>query len=366
MRLLVINFEMNRLSRAMPWSQQVVDLLARSCERVVVMTERIGEYSPPENVQLELIPVKPLGIPRKLGSSWIVNYQAYRLARKHRVHACFIHMAMPWAYRLAPCFRLLNLPVVMWYAHGTVTRELEWAHRAATRVLTSTPEGFRLPSRKVRIIGQGVDDRLFDIQDRAPSPNDLITVSRISERKRIELLIATMREIRDRGEAPPLRLRIIGTTLNDADQDYEASLREQVWAQGLEDVVRFEGFVPHRHIPAYYGRAFAHINVSRTGSMDKTVVESLAAGCPVLTSNEAFHGILVDYPRFIIHDDHPRAIADQVLELHRTRNSLDPSTLRALVAGRHDVESYAARVLRNLEEVRNRNGKATEKAEGST
>ena len=35
-------------------------------------------------------------------------------------------------------------------------------------------------------------------------------------------------------------------------------------------------------LPAIYGSAFLHLNLSQTGSMDKTILESLACGCPTL------------------------------------------------------------------------------------
>jgi len=354
-RLLVINFEMDRLSRSMPWSPAVVDRLARSCELVVVMTSRIGAYDPPPNVRVELIQARPLGIPSTVGSWW-VNVQALRLLLRCRFDACFIHMAMGWAYRLSPCFRLLGLPTLVWYAHGTVTDELHKAHRHATRIVTSTPEGFRIPSEKVRVIGQGVDTDLFQLQPLAPMRNEIIAVSRISPRKRIELLLDVMEELRRRPGTEGLRLRLVGTTITAEDQYYDLRLRERMWLRGLQEAVDFVGFVPQAFLPACYQRAFVHLNVSGTGSMDKTVLEALACGCPALTSNEAFRELLAGYPEFLLHDPRPVAIADAVLDLHRRRDAYDRTALRRLVVGRHDLDGYVEKVRVNLEELSRRRG----------
>jgi glycosyltransferase involved in cell wall biosynthesis len=353
MRLLVVNFEMDRLSRTMPWSQQVVNLLAETCEEVAVLTTRVGQYDPPPNVHVEVIPFpRAMAVPvARLGVVGWANLQAYRLARRYRIQSCFVHMAASWAYYLRPCLSLLRLPVLVWYAHGTVSVGLHRAHRAATRIVTSTPEGFRIPSDKVHVIGQGVDTDVFDLPPLEAQRNDVLAVTRISPRKQIELLIEVMQCLRDKPIAPPLRLKIIGTTITREDQYYDIEMRDRVWHLGFQEQVKFEGFVPQPYIPSYYSQAFLHLNVSKTGSMDKTVVEALACGCPVLTSNEAFFDMLRDYPEFIIRDERPEAIAQQVLELYTRRDQYDRQALRALVVGHHDVHAYAQRILANLQEI---------------
>jgi glycosyltransferase involved in cell wall biosynthesis len=351
MRLLVINFEMDRLSRTMPWSQQVVDLLAERCEQVVVLTSRVGDYRPPANVYVHLVPVRPMGVPQRFGSRWLLNYTVLRLVRQYRLDACFIHMAIAWAYRLRPTFALCRMPVLLWYAHGTVTSELRRALRSADRVVTSTPEGFRLPSPKVRVIGQGVDTNLFTPPATGTRGCEIIAVTRISPRKRIDLLVDVIQVIRSRRNRSTPCLRIIGAALTAEDVEYEASIRSRIASHDLNDVVDLVGFLPQSSIADMYGAAALHINVSQTGSMDKTVLEALAAGCPVLTSNEAFFDLLQAYPEFIVRDDRPDKLADQVLDLFDNNRRYDPGCLRRLIQGSHDVRTYVSRVYANLEDM---------------
>lgn len=355
MKLLVINFEMDRLSRSMAWSQQVVDLLAERCDQVVVLTSRVGNYDPPANVRIELLPPRPWGIPQRLGSQWLLNFWVADLIRRYRLDACFIHMAMSWAYKLGPAFRLMQVPTLVWYAHGSVSSELRRAHRAATRIVTSTPEGFRLPSKKVAVIGQGVDSDLFSLKPQHPERHDLVTVSRITPRKQLDLLIEVMERIRLLPQAGRIHLNIIGTTVSSDDQQYELRLRNRIWDTGLQDRISFLGFVPHRYIHHYYDTCFLHINVSKTGSMDKTVLEALSCGCPVLTTNEAFFHFLEDYPEFVMIDDDSELLANRILFLYERRMSYDPMILRAKIVGEHDVHSYVDKILWNLHELKDSN-----------
>lgn len=353
MRLLIVNYEMDDESAVLAWQARVARELARRCDFVAVLTDRVGRVELLPNMYVEKLDSRPLGLPRRLGAALLLNGQVLRLCRQQRIDACFIHMAADWAYYLYPTFRLRGIPVLLWYAHGVVTPRLRLAHACVSRVVTSTPEGFRIPSRKVHVIGQGVDVEVFQPPSQYREPRrELVTVSRVSRRKRIDLLLSVMEHIRQAPGAPDLCLRVIGPLLTQDDLAYDIELRKRIWRAGLQGCVELAGFVPQEHIPKSYSSAFLHINVSQTGSMDKTVLEALACGCPVLTSNEAFHETLADYPELIIRDDHPEAIAQQVLGLYARYDQYDPSKLRALIVGKHDVRSYAGRVLEQLEAMR--------------
>jgi glycosyltransferase involved in cell wall biosynthesis len=340
MRLLIVNFEMHDASTVLAWQARVVRELAARCAHVAVLTEHLGPHAAPANVTVEQFarPAFPPLLARRLAAL----AQTWRVCRAHRVQAVFIHMAHRHAFLLYPVFRALNLPVLLWYAHGSVTWHLRLAHLCVDRVISSTPEGFRVPSRKARFIGQGVDTDLFTLRDPSVEKRDLITVCRLSRRKRIDLLLSVMEHLRADG----LRLKIIGAPLTDDDRHYEAELRGRVARDSLP--VEFLGFAPLESIPPFYDSTALHLNVSQTNSMDKAVLEALACGCPVLTSNPAFRSLLADYPQLVIHDDRPGAIAEQVRAALAHRADLAPERMRALVVGHHDLRSYADRVMEHL------------------
>jgi glycosyltransferase involved in cell wall biosynthesis len=252
-------------------------------------------------------------------------------------------MAPRPAYRLFPAFRALRLPVLLWYAHGAVSWHLRLAHMAADRVVSSSPEGFRLPSGKVHFIGQGVDTELFALGRAAGDRRGLVAVGRVSPRKRLDLLLSVMEGLRDTG----LRLRIVGGPLTADDRAHEAALRRRAAAGGLP--VEFTGFVPHERLPEVLASARLQLHVSATDSMDKAVLEALASGCPTLTTSPAFRDLLRSHPALVLPDDRPETIAARVRALLEEPAALDPARLRDLVVGRHDLASYASRVLAHLE-----------------
>jgi len=349
MRLLLITFELDSRSAVLAWQARVAAELSQSCEQVIVVAQKVGDYAPQANMHVLTFPLAPQRAPaRWLGGRLFANYFVWQVWKRHRFDAVFVHMNVEWTYRLYPIFRVLSVPVLMWYAHGTVSRRLRLAHRCATGVVTSTREGFRLPSDKVTVIGQGIDTSAFPIQPIESPCADIVTVSRISERKRIELIIDALAAIRRSRPDEPIRLRVVGSTLNAADRAYDRALRARVRHLNLENDVDFIGHVPMSAIARYYASAFVHVNVSTTGSMDKTVLEALACGCPVLTSNVAFADFFRSHPDCLLDDDAPEAVAARILRVYDRRSLVDRESLRRLVHGRHDVATYCQKVVGEL------------------
>ena len=341
---------MDPSSAVLAWQLTVACDLAKLCDRLVVITHRAAPIELPPNMTVLSFPNRWLRAPlRWFGGRWWLNAWVFAVCRREAVNAVFIHMNMEWAYRLKPCFAALKLPVLVWYAHGTVSHRLRAALLCATRVVTSTPEGFRIPSPKVHVIGQGIDTATFSCPPLREPRAEIVYAGRIYGSKRIELVVEAFHEVVTRRPDTPFGLRVIGRALTAEDEAYFERVRNMVISRGLDTRVHFEGHVPAHEIPAYYGSAFLHLNVSTTGSMDKTVLESLACGCPVLTSNEAFASMFRDHPRFVITDERPDAIALRVLDAYDRRDLEDRSALRALVVGRHDVVSFARRIYTQLQ-----------------
>ena len=251
MKILLINFVMDRKSPVLAWQHSVAVRLAAKCERLVVLTERIGDCELPGNVEVHRVPrilTTPL---RMLGARWLMNIPVWNWCAREQFDAAFVHMNADWAYRLAPCWRRFGIPVLLWYAHGTVTNRLRRAHENAACVITSTPEGFRIPSSKVRIIGQGIDTDLFTPPASKPDNPTIVAVGRVSRRKSVDLMLDSLAWLKANAPQHRFTLRIIGPTLTRDDRAYAAELAGIVEQKDLGGRVTFEGPVTMGELPGY-------------------------------------------------------------------------------------------------------------------
>ena len=116
--------------------------------------------------------------------------------------------------------------------------------------------------------------------------------------------------------------------------------------------------VPYPEIPAFYRDATLFLSASRTGSVDKVVLEAMAAGRPVVTCSEAFAPILAelgdDAERLLYRpgdaEDLARKIEALLAASPAERDALG-ARLRAIVARDHEVGALAERLVREMEGV---------------
>ena len=80
-----------------------------------------------------------------------------RILANHRINACFARMMPLFAVMGAPLLKAKGIPIILWYAHGHVSRMLRMAEKVVDKIVTSSPQGCRLQSSKVLVIGQGID-----------------------------------------------------------------------------------------------------------------------------------------------------------------------------------------------------------------
>ncbi len=290
MRLLLFNLVTDADDPVLGFTTTWINGLAARCEAVDVITMKMGRLAVAPNVQV-------YSVGKEKGYNEARRaFEFYRillgLLRQNHYEACFAHMMQLFAVMAGPVLKLYHVPVTLWYAHKATGRVLKLAEKLVDHVVTSTPEGFRLPSHKVQIIGQGIDTEQFKpaVSTQTQKPFTLISVGRIAPVKRLEIIIAAIKALREQG-LTDLRLILVGEVAAQ-DVDYEARLRQLVADYHLENAVTFAGGMPYEAVVREYQQADVMVNMSATGSMDKAVLEAMACALPVVTANEAFKSLL--------------------------------------------------------------------------
>lgn len=160
--------------------------------------------------------------------------------------------------------------------------------RKAARVIANS-EGLRTlalstdASRDIGIIRNGVDTKEFfpvprDYSDRADTPFRVLAIARLTPRKGLRSLLEAI-AILKKTETRVFSLDIAG------DGDERVSLEAYAREEGLTDRVRFTGRVPHADIVPLYHRAHAYVLPSLNEGMSNNVLEALATGLPIVTTD---------------------------------------------------------------------------------
>lgn len=342
--LLVFNLRTDADDPILGFTTEWINALAAYYDRVDVLTMHAGRIAVAPNVRvLSAGREKGYSEPRRL---FVFYRTLLRLLRETRYTACFAHMQPLFAALAAPLLKARGIPITLWYAHGAVPLRLRLAERAVDCVVTSTPESFRLPSRKLIVTGQGINTDRF-APAAAPRPADepftAVCVGRLSPVKRMDVLIEAARLLHARGL--DFRLRLVGGALAQ-HAAYADALRAQ--ADDLRGVVEFSGPMTHAQVADAYRAADVMVTASTTGSMDKAVLEAMACGLPVIASDQPYRVMLVQWADALLFPEgDSAALADRLAALMQTppdeRRALGLA-LRAIVVEQHSLQRLIQRL----------------------
>ena len=290
-----------------------IDWLKRFSEKfrkITVLCLERGKCDLPENIEV-------ISMGKDSGYSKIRQLSTfYFLLSTLKYDVIFVHMNPIWVVLGGPVWRLSGKKIFFWYTSGGVTAKLKLAEKFADVIFTASKESFRLSSKKVIITGHGIDTGLFkpdssrskaipaEVPRHEPSPSNLkdgasrfdlkgikiLSVGRLAPVKNYETLIDATKILKDTGL--DFSVTMIGEVALDSDHRYLASLKLKVKNLKLEENFKFIGKVNHKELPEYYQSHDIFVHLSKTGSVDKTLLEAMASGMKVLSSNDSARAFL--------------------------------------------------------------------------
>jgi len=291
--LLLFNLRTDADDSILGFTTDWINALSTQFNKIIVITMFAGRIAVPNNVEV-------YSVGREKGYSEIHRFFLFyvnllRILRKNRIDACFAHMIPLFAVMAWPILRIKRIPILLWYAHKSVTTLLRISTFMVDRVVASTKSGFNINTSKLFIIGQGIDTNRFQ-KDRKLHNTDraftIIVVGRISPVKRIEILIHALKKMNSYYEKPKISTYIIGGPMSSSDEKYENNLKKMINQFDLADQITFVGPKKHFQVHEYYQKADCYVNSGDTDSVDKTVLEAMSCEIPIITSNIAFYDIL--------------------------------------------------------------------------
>jgi len=290
MTLLLFNLATDVDDPILGFTTSWIQALAKHCDTIHVITMRQGRLELPDNVKVYSVG-KEKGYSKPRRAFEFYRHLIRILANNH-IDACLAHMMPLFAVMGAPLLKIKGVPIILWYAHGHVSLMLKLAEKLVNRIVTSTPEGCRLSSDKIQVIGQGINTTQFYCENRKRSFSskhiELLYIGRISPVKKIEVLVDALTMLIERNSELVFSLKIVGSAPDEKAKKYEKYLHDKVRELCIEYAVIFTGGVSHKEVAEFYRNTHFILNPSQTGSMDKTLLEGICAGAIPITSNIAY------------------------------------------------------------------------------
>jgi glycosyltransferase involved in cell wall biosynthesis len=324
MKLLIVTQAVDKNDEALGFFHRWLEVFADKFEQITVICLKEGEHYLPDNVRVFSLGkerLRTIGFGRK--SAGPAGRLFGRIRYSFRFLRCivrmrkdydtvFVHMNQEYVIIGGLLWDLMNKKVFMWRNHrrgGVLTR---YAVFLCHKVFCTSPDSFTARFKKTRLMPVGVDTDFFK-PDEAERPHGaLLFLGRIAPVKRPDLFVKTLKLLQDRGVS--FSARIVGSVLK-RDQKYFESLQAAIENAGLSQRVSVEPGLPHVGTVSAYNHSEIYINLTPSGSLDKTIFEAMASGSLILVSNGFLAG-KVD-SRFLVSSDKPIEIADEISVLLR-------------------------------------------------
>lgn len=273
----------------------------------------------------------------------LISFFKFVIRRRGDYDCVLIHMNPVWAGLGGPIWKIVGKRAYLWYTHKSVTFKLRLAHLFVDQVFTASAESFRLPSRKVMVTGHGIDTDVFKPKtDQGSSPlvsgqQKLLSVGRIAPVKNYEVLIDAAKILADEGFN--FKISIVGEPALESDIVYAEKIKSKVKHLGLNEIVSFLGKKQGADLVEQYQSHNLFVHMSKTGSLDKTILEAMACGMNVVSSNDAARAFLP--PHLIVPENDPFALAQVI----RSTASTPPNpVLRQYVIEHHNLDALIRKI----------------------
>lgn len=324
-------------------------------------TQQLAGLLAQEGVNVELVqvnaPYRPRWVGRIKGLRAVFRLLPYffylwRAAGRADLFHVMANSGWSWHLFAAPAIwiaKIKKIPVVVNYrggeAEGFLTRALRWVKPSLARTdILIVPSGFL---REVfgrfgfttTIVPNVIN--LSRFSPRQPSSNEQ-PGPHILVARNLEPIYDNTTALRAfhivKSQFPNARLTIAGSGPE------RATLEEMTRILNIDDAVHFTGRVDNEHMPKLYRSADVMINASLADNMPISVLEALASGVPIVSTNVGGIPFLVEDGRtaLLVPPGNPLAMAQALMQVLTT-----PDLTRHLSeAGLVSVQQYTWQCVR--------------------
>ncbi len=256
---------------------------AERFDQVSVVCLKKGRFDLPSNVSV-------FSLGKESGRSkikYVKNFFSFIFGLHDKYDSVFVHMNQEYVLLGAWFWKIWGKKVYMWRNHPKGSLLTVLAVLLCDKVFCTSSYSFTAKFKKTSIMGVGIDTSKFFIKNKNSESLDkdkkILFLSRMSPIKRPDMLIDALNILHEKGV--DFEANFYGDPLP-KDLEYYKSLKDKVLDYKLDKKVNFYGSVSNDLTPDIYNSHGIFVNLTPSGSFDKTIIESMLCGCvPVITNN---------------------------------------------------------------------------------
>ncbi|QQR76790.1 glycosyltransferase [Candidatus Nomurabacteria bacterium] len=284
-RLLILTQTVDRNDPILGFFHSWIIEFSKKYEFVTVICLKKGEFDFPLNV-------KVLTLGKESGVSkikYIFNFFKYIIAERKNYEKVFVHMNEEYVLLGGVIWRFLCKEVFLWRNHKLGSWKTQVAGFMAQKVFYTSSGSYTSKFKNSIKMPVGIDENLFrPVGNIERKQHSFLYVGRISEIKNVDIIINAFTKLFSKNSTLDFTLNLVGPIDGDIDKKYTDALIETINKNNLTSKITFLDSVDHTKLPQIYSAHRFCINLTSSGSFDKTIWESAYCGCVPLVYNTSF------------------------------------------------------------------------------
>lgn len=343
MKLLLITQKVDKNDPVLGFFHKWIEELSKRFASIKVICLGEGEHSLLENVE-----VFSLGKGKKVASSqylvsrvkYVWNFYKYIWKLRTQYDSVFVHMNQEYVLLGGVFWNIFGKKVYLWRNHPKGSFLTRIAVALSEKVFCTSDSAFTARFGKTEVVPVGIDTSIFNLESRIKNlesrKRSILFLSRMDRIKRPDLLIESLNILNNQG------IDFVSNFYGDptpGTHDFYNSLKSKVSSLGLSEKVKFYNGVPNYKTPDIYNNHKIFVNLTPSGSMDKTILESVSCGCIPIVVNTFFKDIFD--PNMIVKED-AKDISDKIkfwLEADEERIKQDSDRLQKYILENHSLNA---------------------------
>lgn len=340
MRLLIVTQAIDRSDPVLGFFHRWVEEFAKSTEHISVICLKKGRFELPQNVSVHSLgkEVAPSRI------RYVLNFYRYLWMLRGSYDVVLVHMNDEYVLLGGWWWKCAGVKIGLWRNHVQGSWKAAVACRLADVLFYTSPQTYASRFAHAHKMPVGIDTEFFTPPHARPPSGTVLSLGRIDPVKKIDVLLEALQLLK-----APYHIDIVGSA-TPGREHYEQELTQKCSALVQSGVVTFHPGVHFTDTPSLYRSHRIFINLTPTGSFDKTMLEAAACGCLLVVSNPALKEVVS--PLCYVAEATPERVAaalERALVLDDYAFTQETATLRAYVAAEHSLSLLCRNVLNHLE-----------------
>lgn len=292
-RLLVVTQSIDESNPVLGFFTGWVKELAKKFEQVTVICLEEGKRSLPENVRVYSLGKEKYlhhsHFIRRLASLFKFYYLIWKMRRNY--DSVFVHMNQEYVMLGWKFWKLFNKKIYLWRNHPQGNFFTNIAVWVSNKVFCTSPSAYVAKFKKTLVMPVGINTNLFKLRAKSlglrEKRNRILFLGRMDKIKRPDLLVEAL-NILDKKRVDFV-CDFYGDPTPDTG-DYYESLKRGVEKSVLKSKINFYKAVTNHETPKIYNEHDIYVNLTPSGSFDKTILEAAACGCLLVITNNSLSG----------------------------------------------------------------------------